>query len=116
VSGVALTDLFQSLFWGRRGRLGGGSPRPAPRLFPPGKPARIAAGARVRLRTPIAGPHTVYIPAGAVGVIVGGNPKARRVSVELDTPRTVVTVPWSWVEAEPEPAPDPPPATGPAPS
>jgi hypothetical protein len=38
-------------------------------------------------------------------VVVGGNPKTRQVSVELDTPRTVVTVPWSWVEEEPEPSP-----------
>jgi hypothetical protein len=73
-------------------------------------------GARVRLRVPIAGAHTVHIPAGAVGVIVGGSPKARRVSVELDAPRTVVTVPFAWVEAEPEPAPDPPAAAGPTPS
>ncbi|HSE95022.1 MAG TPA: hypothetical protein VLD61_03975 [Methylomirabilota bacterium] len=111
---MALTDLFQSLFWGRRGRWDGGPPTPSRRL-PPGKPARIAVGARVRLRIPIAGPHTVYIPAGAVGVVVGGHPKARRVSVELDTPRTVVTVPFAWVEAEP--APDPPATVpGPAPS
>jgi hypothetical protein len=60
---------------------------------------------RVQLRIPIASPHTTYIPAGAAGVVVGGNPKARQVSVELDAPRTVVTVPWSWVEEEPAPAP-----------
>jgi hypothetical protein len=112
---MALTDLFQSLFWGRRGRWDGPSPRSAP-LLPAGRPVRIAVGARVRLRTPIAGAHTVYIPAGAVGVIVGGSPRARRVSVELDAPRTVVTVPFAWVEAEPEPAPDPPAPAGPAPS
>jgi hypothetical protein len=50
---------------------------------------------------PIASPHTTWIPAGAAGVVVGGNPKARQVSIELDAPRTVITVPWSWVEEEP---------------
>ena len=59
---------------------------------------------RVQLRIPIASPHTTWISAGATGVVVGGNPKARQVSIELDTPRTVITVPWSWVEEEPEPA------------
>jgi hypothetical protein len=58
---------------------------------------------RVQLRMPIASPHTTWIPAGAAGVVVGGNPKARQVSVELDAPRTVITVPWSWVEEEPQP-------------
>jgi hypothetical protein len=51
---------------------------------------------------PIASPHTTFIPAGTAGVVVGGNPRTRQVSIELDTPRTVVTVPWSWVEEEPE--------------
>jgi hypothetical protein len=59
---------------------------------------------RVQLRMPIASPHTTWIPAGAAGVVVGGNPKARQVSIELDAPRTVITVPWSWVEEEPAPA------------
>jgi hypothetical protein len=45
----------------------------------------------------------VWIPEGAVGVVVGGYPKKRQVSIELDTPRTVITVPWDWVEDEPEP-------------
>jgi hypothetical protein len=40
-------------------------------------------------------------------VVVGGNPKARQVSVELDSPRTVITVPWSWVEEEPPAAAEP---------
>jgi hypothetical protein len=64
---------------------------------------------RVLLRVPIASPHTTWIPAGAAGVVVGGNPKARQVSIELDTPRTVITVPWNWVEEEhaPDPASDP---------
>jgi hypothetical protein len=59
---------------------------------------------RVLLRMPIASPHTTWIPAGAAGVVVGGNPKARQVSIELDAPRTVITVPWSWVEEEPAPS------------
>ena len=59
---------------------------------------------RVLLRIPIASPHTTWIPAGASGVVVGGNPKTRQVSIELDAPRTVVTVPWAWVEEEPEPS------------
>jgi hypothetical protein len=54
----------------------------------------------------------VWIPAGASGIVVGGD--ARRVSIELDAPRTVVTVPWAWVEAAPAPAPGPPPAEPPA--
>jgi len=61
-------------------------------------------GARVRLRTPLASSHKVWIPAGASGIVVGWDAPARRVSIELDAPRTVVTVPWSWVEEAPEPA------------
>ena len=70
---------------------------------------------RVVLRMPIASPHTTWIPAGAAGVVVGGSSKARQVSVELDSPRTVITVPWNWVEEEPAPAPgsSPDEATGP---
>ena len=49
----------------------------------------------------------MWIPAGAAGIVVGGDAKARRASVELDKPRTVITVPWAWLEAEP----DTPPAT-----
>jgi len=77
-------------------------------------PARVDLGMRVVLRVPIASPHTTWIPEGAAGIVVGGNPKARQVSIELDAPRTVVTVPWAWVEAEPPPAeaPDGPQAEG----
>jgi hypothetical protein len=72
---------------------------------PVAPPAHIEPGARVRLRSPLATPHKVWIPAGAAGIVVGWDTPGRRVSIELDTPRTVVTVPWSWVEAEPPPAP-----------
>jgi hypothetical protein len=96
---MALQD-FLRLFWFRPpAREAAG---PAPRWRPP---SRVHVGMRVQLRIPIASPHTTFIPAGATGMVVGGNPKARQVSVELDAPRTVVTVPWSWVEEEPEPAP-----------
>jgi hypothetical protein len=94
---MALQDLLR-LFWFRppdRDR-----PPPVPRWR---VPTRVHVGMRVQLRIPIASPHTTWIPAGAAGVVVGGDPKARKVSVELDTPRTVITVPWSWVEEEPEP-------------
>ena len=77
-------------------------------------PSRVHVGMRVQLRIPIASPHTTWIQAGATGVVVGGNAKTRQVSIELDAPRTVVTVPWTWVEEEPEPAATPdPPATPP---
>ena len=77
-------------------------------------PSRVHVGMRVQLRIPIASPHTTWIQAGATGVVVGGNAKTRQVSIELDAPRTVVTVPWAWVEEEPEPAATPdPPATPP---
>ena len=66
-------------------------------------PAMIEPGARVRLRNPLATLHKVWIPAGAAGIVVGWDTPRRRVSIELDTPRTVVTVPWSWVEEEPPP-------------
>ena len=77
-------------------------------------PTRVHVGMRVQLRIPIASPHTTWIPAGATGVVVGGDTRARQVSVELDTPRTVITVPWSWLEEEPEPAPGDGPADSPA--
>jgi hypothetical protein len=83
------------------GALGRWLPLGRPRL----PPALIEPGARVRLRTPLATPHKVWIPAGAAGIVVGWDTPGRRVSVELDAPRTVVTVPWSWVEEEPPPAP-----------
>jgi hypothetical protein len=62
----------------------------------------VAYGARVRLRQPLASSHAVWIPAGASGIVVGWDAPGRRVSLELDTPRSVVTVPWAWVEDEPE--------------
>lgn len=64
-------------------------------------PTRVQVGMRVLLRVPIASPHTTWVPEGAAGLVVGGNAKARQVTIELDTPRTVVTVPWAWVEEEP---------------
>jgi hypothetical protein len=94
---MALQDLLR-LFWFRSPERPGGPPRPGWRA-----PARVHVGMRVQLRMPIASPHTTWIPAGAAGVVVGGNPKTRQVSVELDTPRTVVTVPWAWVEEESAP-------------
>jgi len=95
---MALQD-FLRLFWFRP------SDRTPVALGPSWRaPARVHLGMRVQLRMPIASPHTTWIPAGAAGVVVGGNAKARQVSVELDVPRTVITVPWSWVEEEPVPA------------
>jgi hypothetical protein len=95
VDGVAMSDLL-GLFWGRR-----------PDRRPPPRPARrrtapLAMGQRVRLRNPIGGPTKVWIPDGTTGTVIGGDPRARQVSVELDTPRTVITVPWAWVEDEPD--------------
>jgi hypothetical protein len=95
---MALHD-FLRLFWFRPPDRG--TPAAVPRWR---APTRVHVGMRVQLRIPIASPHTTWIPAGALGVVVGGNAKTRQVSVELDTPRTVITVPWSWVEEEPEPA------------
>ena len=92
---MALQD-FLRLFWFRPGDRA--TITPAPTWRPP---ARVHIGMRVRLRMPIASPQTTWIPAGAAGVVVGGNAKARQVSVELDSPRTVITVPWNWVEEEP---------------
>jgi len=97
VRAMALQD-FLRLFWFRPSDRVPAAP--APRWRPP---TRVHVGMRVQLRMPIASPHTTWIPAGAAGVVVGGNPKARQVSVELDAPRTVITVPWSWVEEEPQP-------------
>jgi hypothetical protein len=107
---MGFNDMFQSLFWGRRdldGPLGRRPPaRPLPRRSGPPQ-----LGQRVLLRQPIASPHRVFIPEGAAGVVIGGDARARQVSVELDAPRTVITVPWAWVEDEP---PEPPPgASGP---
>jgi hypothetical protein len=92
---MALQD-FLRLFWFRSGDRGAAPPVPRWRV-----PTRVHVGMRVLLRVPIASPHTTWIPAGSAGVVVGGNPKGRQVSVELDTPRTVITVPWSWIEEEP---------------
>ena len=109
---VALQD-FLRLFWFRPSERAATAPVLRWRA-----PTRVHVGMRVQLRIPIASPHTTWIPAGATGLVVGGNPKARQVSIELDTPRTVITVPWSWVEEEPEPSgatepdPEPPPPRG----
>jgi hypothetical protein len=85
---------------------------PLGRLFSAGRPAvppsMIEPGARLRLRTPLATPHKVWIQAGATGTVVGWDTPARRVTLELDTPRTVITVPWAWVEPEPESPPETP--------
>jgi len=67
-------------------------------------PSHVEPGSRVRLRNPLASSHRVWIPAGAAGIVVGWDTPGRRVSIELDSPRTVVTVPWSWIEQEPPPA------------
>ncbi|HEV8674400.1 MAG TPA: hypothetical protein VGX21_10170 [Methylomirabilota bacterium] len=90
---MGVAGWLQSL----RRRLGGRPPLPPP---------LVAPGVRVRLRNPLATSHKVWVPAGAAGIVVGWDTPGRRVSVELDAPRTVVTVPWSWIEAEPPPAVD----------
>jgi hypothetical protein len=108
VRAMALQD-FLRLFWFRPSDRA--TITPAPTWRPP---ARVHLGMRVRLRMPIASPHTTWIPAGAAGLVVGGNAKARQVSVELDSPRTVITVPWNWVEEEPAPT-DPAGASAPSP-
>jgi hypothetical protein len=95
---MALQD-FLRLFWFRPSDRDRVAPGPTWRA-----PTRVHLGMRVQLRMPIASPHTTWIPAGAAGVVVGGSAKARQVSVELDSPRTVITVPWSWVEEEREPS------------
>lgn len=66
----------------------------------PDPPRHVAPGTRVRLRTPLASRERIWIPAGAAGIVVGWDAPARRVSVELDKPRTVITIPWSWIEDE----------------
>jgi hypothetical protein len=95
VQAMALQDLLR-LFWFRPPERPSMSPVPRWKA-----PKQVYVGMRVLLRIPIASAHTTWIPAGAAGVVVGGDQKARRVSIELDTPRTVITVPWSWVEEEP---------------
>jgi hypothetical protein len=98
VRAMALQD-FLRLFWFRPGDRDVRTPAPRWRA-----PSRIHVGMRVLLRIPIASPHTTWIPAGSAGLVVGGDTKTRQVSVELDSPRTVITVPWSWLEEEPAPA------------
>ncbi|MGH7267526.1 MAG: hypothetical protein ACREMB_22120 [Candidatus Rokuibacteriota bacterium] len=87
------------------------------RLLRGGRPAHppthVEPGARVRLRQPLATPHKVWIPSGAAGIVVGWDTPGRRATVELDAPRTVVTVPWSWIEPEPDPPPADPPGDRP---
>jgi hypothetical protein len=95
---MALQD-FLRLFWFRPSDRD--VPTPVARWR---APTRVHVGMRVQLKIPIASPHTTWIPAGATGIVVGGEARARQVSIELDTPRTVITVPWSWVEEEQEPA------------
>lgn len=99
---MGMGDLFTSLFWGRRdlGDLGGLPGRRRPRPRRPGRSTPPFVGQRVALRQPIASAHKVWINEGTTGVVVGGDAKARQVSIELDTPRTVITVPWAWVEEE----------------
>ena len=80
---------------------------------PPLPPPLVEPGARVRLRTPLASPHKVWVPAGAAGVVIGWDAPARQVSIELDTPRTVITVPWAWIEKEPDTPAGEAPAPGP---
>lgn len=93
---MALQD-FMRLFWFRP------ADRDVPTAVPRWRaPTRVHVGMRVQLRIPIASPHTTWIPAGATGTVMGGDAKARQVSIELDTPRTIITVPWNWVEEEPE--------------
>lgn len=70
-------------------------------------PAHLGTGARVRLRAPLGSRDRVFIPAGAVGIVLGPDGSGRRASVELDVPRTVVTVPWAWLEALPGPVAEP---------
>lgn len=106
VPAMALHDLAR-LFWFRLPERGTGRP-PVPRWK---APTRIYLGMRVQLRMPIASPHTTWVPEGAAGIVVGGNLKRRQVSVELDKPRTVITVPWAWVEEERD-TPETPPLEG----
>jgi hypothetical protein len=101
---VSLSSLLE-LFWGpRQSRL---LARPAARPRPrPARTTPFTIGTRCRLVVPIASSHKVWIPEGAVGIVVGGDVRARKVSVELDLPRTVITVPWAWVEEAPDEKPE----------
>ncbi len=60
----------------------------------------LAPGTRVRLRVPLRSRRTVWVRAGATGVVVG-EADSRRVTVELNEPRTLITVPRGWLEEEP---------------
>lgn len=99
---------FLDLFWRRPGRSGWPDEVPLPRPRLPVRPRRhpIQLGHRVRLRVPIASPHAVHIQAGVTGTVVGGDPRAKTACVELDMPRTRITVPWNWLDDEPEPTPE----------
>lgn len=61
----------------------------------------LAPGTRVRLRVPLTSRRTVWVRAGASGVVVGGEADSRRVTVELNEPRTLITVPRKWLDEEP---------------
>lgn len=61
----------------------------------------LAHGTRVRLRVPLTSKGTVWVRAGAPGVVVGGEARGGRLTVELDEPRTLITVPRGWLEEEP---------------
>ena len=97
---------FLDLFWRRPGGTGWpGDPLP-PRPRVPVRSRRrgpVQSGDRVRLQVPIASAHAVHIQAGAVGIVVGGDARAKTACVELDLPRTRITVPWSWIEPDTEP-------------
>lgn len=60
----------------------------------------LAPGTHVRLRVPLTSRRTVWVRAGASGVVVGGEADSRRVTVELNEPRTLITVPRGWLEEE----------------
>lgn len=86
--------------------LGGRTPRP-PAVRPPRGGRRsgrqlAVAGTRVRLRAPLGDGPRLVAPAGATGIVIGWDVPARTLSLELDEPHVIVTVPWTWVEDEPE--------------
>lgn len=82
-------SLFRRLRAWLVGRVARGGPLPP-----------LAHGTRVRLRVPLTSRGTVWVPAGAAGTVVGGEARGRRVTVELDAPRTLITVPRGWLEVE----------------
>jgi len=102
---------FLDLFWRRPGSAGWPDEPSLPRHRLPPRPLRrhpVHLGDRVRLQIPIASAHAVHIQAGVVGTVVGGDARAKTACVELDLPRTRITVPWGWLEDEPEPSPETP--------